>query len=106
VHDSGGVVVFSYPPLKVKVWGEFACFTRPEMKVERVTYPIMTPSAARGVLEAIFWKPEFSWRIREIQILHPIEYCSIVRNEVKSRMGRLDGDFYADEYRTQRTLSP
>lgn len=75
----------SPPPLSVRVWGDFACFTRPEMKVERVTYPVMTPSAARGVLEAIFWKPEFSWRIHEIRVLKPIEYFSILRNEVQSR---------------------
>ena len=53
VHSDG------YRPVEVKVWGEFACFTRPEMKVERVTYPVITPSAVRGMLEAIFWKPEF-----------------------------------------------
>ena len=51
------------PPLAVKIWGELACFTRPETKVERVTYPVITPSAARGILEAIFWKPEFSRRV-------------------------------------------
>ena len=61
------------PPLAVKVWGPFACFTRPEMKVERVTYPVMTPSAARGVLEAIFWKPEFRWRVEEIWVLEPVQ---------------------------------
>lgn len=72
-------------PLDVKVWGEFACFTRPEMKVERVSYPVMTPSAARGVLESIFWKPEMRWRIEEIWVLNPIRYFSIVRNEVSSR---------------------
>lgn len=72
-------------PLEVKVWGDFACFTRPEMKVERVSYPVMTPSAARGVLEAIFWKPEFQWRVREIVVLRPIRYFSILRNEVNSR---------------------
>ena len=55
-------------PLEVKVWGDFACFTRPEMKVDRVTYPVITPSAARGVLEAIFWKPEFQWQIEEIRV--------------------------------------
>ncbi|WP_328774710.1 CRISPR-associated protein Cas5 [Deinococcus aquaedulcis] len=49
--------------LKVKVWSEYACFTRPENKVERVSYDVMTPSAARGVLEAIFWKPEFQWQV-------------------------------------------
>ena len=74
-----------YPPLSVKVWGDFACFTRPEMKVERVSYPVMTPSAARGVLEAIFWKPQFDWRVQEVWVLHPIRYFSILRNEVNSR---------------------
>lgn len=73
------------PPLAVKLWGEYACFTRPEMKVERVSYPVMTPSAARGALEAIFWKPEFRWRVREIHVLRPIRYASILRNEVTSR---------------------
>lgn len=74
-----------YPPLEVRVWGDFACFTRPEMKVERVTYPVMTPSAARGVLEAIFWKPAFTWRVEEIRVLRPVGYFSILRNEVNSR---------------------
>jgi CRISPR-associated protein Cas5d len=73
------------PPLEVKVWGDFACFTRPEMKVERVSYPVMTPSAARGVLESIFWKPEFAWRVREIGVLRPIRYFGILRNEVNHR---------------------
>ena len=74
-----------YPPLEVKVWGELACFSRPEMKVERVSYPLMTPSAARGVCEAIFWRPAISWEILEIAVLNPIEYMSFVRNEVNSR---------------------
>ena len=72
-------------PLTIKVWGDLACFTRPEMKVERVSYPVMTPSAARGILEAVFWKPEFRWRVQEIWILRPIRYTSILRNEVNSR---------------------
>jgi CRISPR-associated protein Cas5d len=72
-------------PLAVRVWGDMACFTRPEMKVERVSYPVMTPSAARGVLEAIFWKPEFTWRVEEIWVLKEINYYSILRNEVNSR---------------------
>ena len=80
-----------YPPLAVRVWGEFACFTRPEMKVERVTYPVMTPSAARGVLEAIFWKPQFAWQVREVWVLKPIRYFSILRNEVNSRASRERG---------------
>lgn len=96
--------------LGVKVWGELACFTRPEMKVERVTYPVMTPSAARGILEAIFWKPEFAWRIREIWVLRPIHYVSLVRNEINSRQSfqaakawvEGGGGFYADEDRAQR----
>lgn len=72
-------------PLQVKVWGEFACYTRPEMKVERVTYPVMTPSAARGVLEAIFWKPEFRWQVESVAVLRPIRYASILRNEINTR---------------------
>ena len=72
-------------PLAVRVWGDLACFTRPEMKVERVSYPVMTPSAARGVLEAVFWKPEFHWRIEEIWVLQPIRYFSLLRNEVNTR---------------------
>ncbi len=71
--------------LEVRVAAEFACFTRPEMKVERVSYPVMTPSAARGVLEAIFWHPQFSWRVREIHVLREINYYSILRNEINSR---------------------
>lgn len=98
------------PPLEVKVWGEFACFTRPEMKVERVSYDVMTPSAARGVLEAIFWKPEFAWRIQEIWVLNPIRHFSIMRNELNSRMSEKaaagwrekGGGYFADEDRTQR----
>jgi CRISPR-associated protein Cas5d len=73
------------------------------MKVERVSYPVMTPSAARGVLEAIYWKPEFEWRVREIAVQRPIRYFSILRNEVQSKAvaGRKE-PFYADEDRTQR----
>lgn len=74
-----------FPSLTVHVWGDFACFTRPEMKVERVSYPVMTPSAARGVLESIFWKPEIRWLVEEIRVLKPIRYFSILRNEVNSR---------------------
>ena len=66
----------------IKVWGDFACFTRPEMKVERVSYDVMTPSAARGVLEAIYWKPSIRWVIRSIQVLRPIEFTNIRRNEL------------------------
>lgn len=97
-------------PVEIKIWGEFALFTRPEMKVERVTYPVMTPSAARGVLEAIFWKPEFTWNVQEIAVLKPIKYFSILRNEVNSRASdraargwaTSGGGFFASEDRAQR----
>lgn len=100
----------SGPPLEVKVWGEFACFTRPEMKAERVSYPVMTPSAARGVLEAVFWKPEFSWRVREIWVLKAIRLFSILRNEVNSKAVvstarswvEDGGGYFAEEDRAQR----
>jgi CRISPR-associated protein Cas5d len=100
------------PPVEVLVWGSLACFTRPEMKVERVSYPVMTPSAARGVLEAIFWRPEFAWVVREISVLRPVRYFSILRNEVNTRVSERTargwqqaggaGGFVASEDRTQR----
>lgn len=102
----------SWVPLEVKVGGDFACFTRPEMKVERVSYPVMTPSAARGVLEAIFWKPEFTWIVREIHVLRPINYLSLLRNEIKNRQSERSarswaaadgiGGYAAPDDRTQR----
>lgn len=67
---------------KLKVWGDNACFTRPEMKVERVSYDVITPSAARGILDAILWKPAILWKIEKIEILKPIQWESIRRNEV------------------------
>lgn len=66
----------------LRVWGDFACFTRPEMKVERVSYDVMTPSAARGVLEAIYWKPQIRWVIRSIHVLNKITFTNIRRNEL------------------------
>jgi CRISPR-associated protein Cas5d len=69
------------PPLVVQVEGPAALFSRPELKVERVTYPVMTPPAARGVLEAIFWKPEMTYRIVAIEVLKPIRRFSVRRNE-------------------------
>lgn len=68
-------------PLSVQVWGPAALFTRPEAKVERLTYPVMTPSAAVGILESIFWKPEFRWDIAAIEVLAPIRYGQVRRNE-------------------------
>jgi len=72
--------------VRLFVSGEYACFTRPEMKVERVSYDVMTPSAARGILEAIHWKPSIKWIIEEIRVLKPIRFQSIRRNEVGAKV--------------------
>lgn len=66
----------------LEVWGDYACFTRPEMKVERVSYDVMTPSAARAIFEAILWKPGIRWNITKIEVLNPIKWISVRRNEV------------------------
>lgn len=87
---------------RVRVRGPLACFTRPEMKAERVSYEVMTPSAARGVLEAILWKPAIRWRIQEIAVLAPIAWTSFRRNEVNSRASLKMAEFYASEDRAQR----
>jgi len=71
--------------VRIRVWGDFACFTRPEMKVERVSYPIMTPSAARGVLEAIFWKPEMYYIIDSITAIRRGKWTAFKRNEIKKK---------------------
>jgi CRISPR-associated protein Cas5d len=68
--------------VRLHVWGERACFTRPEMKVERVSYDVITPSAARGILEAIHWKPAIRWHVDRIHVLRPIRFQSLRRNEV------------------------
>lgn len=72
--------------VKLKVWGEYACFTRPEMKVERVSYDVITPSAARAILEAIYWKPAIRWVVDRIHALSPIRFMNIRRNEVASKI--------------------
>ena len=97
------------PPMTIKVWGDYACFTRPEFKAERVSYEVMTPSAARGVLEAIFWKPEFVWKVREIHVLNKIRRFSMMRNEINSwQSDRAAKDpnyhYYADDDRAQRHM--
>lgn len=68
--------------IKLKIWGDYACFSRPEMKVERVSYDVITPSAARGILEAIYWKPAIRWVIDEIKVINPIKFENIKRNEL------------------------
>lgn len=103
--------------IKLHVWGERALFTRPEMKVERVSYDVITPSAARGILEAIHWKPAIRWVVDSIQVLQPIRFESIRRNEVGSKLsaasvgkairaGRTDGLVnYVEEDRQQRAAT-
>ncbi len=70
----------------IEVWGEFACFTRPELKVERYSYPVITPSSARGIFDSIYWKPGFYWQVESIIILKPIRYVTLKRNEVKDKV--------------------
>lgn len=88
--------------LSVHVSGPLACFTRPEFAAERVSYPVITPTAAVGLLSAIFWKPEFDWRVSEMWVLRPIEWVSITRNEVASRASSRQSHIYATEARVQR----
>ena len=86
----------------LEVSGDYACFTRPEMKVERVSYDVITPSAARGVFSAIFWKPAISWRITRIEVLNPIRWTSIRRNEVKSVASPRSTGFNVEDEHTPR----
>lgn len=104
-------------PVKLHIWGDYACWTRPEMKVERVSYDVMTPSAARGILEAIHWKPAILWVVDAIHVLNPIRFTSIRRNEVgakvpagsvKAAMNRGDTNglgLAVDENRQQRAAT-
>lgn len=98
--------------VRLRVWGATACFTRPEMKVEQVSYDVITPSAARGILEAVYWKPEIRWMITGLHVFAPIRFMSIRRNGVGSkvsdravaaamRTGRGAIAVYADEDRQQ-----
>lgn len=80
-------------PQVLEVWGDFACFSRPELKVERFSYPIITPSAARGILDAIYCKPnkdpaqaQFRWQVTKIELLAPVAYIALRRNEVKEKI--------------------
>ena len=72
--------------VKVRVWGDYALFSRPEMKVERCSYDVITPSAARGILEAIYWHPGMKWCIDKIYVKKPVKFTSVRRNEVKSKV--------------------
>mgnify|MGYP002350485360 CR=1 FL=1 len=110
---SGGDRVQSRSPtIRVRAKGKLACFSRPEFKVERVSYPVMTPSAARGVVEALLWKPAIRWHIERITLLTPIIYIGFRRNEVNSRIPRIPSrlieeggslsPYYCDSDRSQR----
>ncbi|MDD5094295.1 MAG: type I-C CRISPR-associated protein Cas5c [Dehalococcoidia bacterium] len=95
--------------MRLRAWGPNACFTRPEMKVERVSYDVMTPSAARGILEAIHWKPAIRWQVERIDVLKPIRWESVRRNEIGHVMAASKGIFIDDigndgkpKYRLQR----
>jgi len=72
--------------IKLEVWGDYACFTRPEMKTERVTYDVISPSAARGILDAIYWKPSIFWVIDALHVLKPIKFDNVRRNELSKRL--------------------
>ena len=87
---------------RLHVWGEFALFTRPEMKVERVSYEIMTPAAARGILEAILWRPEMRWIVERIDRLAPVEYAQFRRNEVSVKASPDRAAIIVDDVRQQR----
>lgn len=87
----------------LEVWGELACFTRPEMKVERVSYDVITPSAARAIYSAILWKPALRWRIDRIDVLAPIRWINIRRNEIGCLASETSTPIIAEEHRDQRS---
>lgn len=84
----------------LEVWGPMACFTRPELKVERVSYDVITPSAARAIFEAIFWKPAIHWQVTKIEVLNPIKWTSIRRNEVGAVVSK--NPIYIEDKRQQK----
>ena len=89
----------------LEVWGDMACFTRPELKVERVSYDVITPSAARAIFEAIFWKPAIRWQVTKIEVLKPIKWTSIRRNEVGALASpRADAILIEDKRQQKNTL--
>jgi len=87
---------------RLKTWGELACFTRPEIKTERVSYDVITPSAARGIFEAILWNPQIQWHIELIQVLNPIKWINVRRNEIASKAAE-HKEIYIEEERVQRS---
>lgn len=88
--------------IKLEVWGDLACFTRPEMKVERVSYDVITPSAARAIVEAIYWKPAIAWKIDKLHVLNEIQFTNIKRNEVSAVASPLKPYIDVTQSRQQR----
>ena len=86
----------------LEVRGDYACFTRPEMKVERVSYDVPTPSATRAIFEAVFWKPAIRWRVKKIEVLKPIRWTSVRRNEVGAVMSERSSGLFIEDARQQR----
>lgn len=86
----------------LEVWGPMACFTRPELKVERVSYDVITPSAARAIFEAIFWKPAIHWQVTKIEVLNPIKWTNIRRNEVGAVASNKKKQIFIEEERQQK----
>lgn len=86
----------------LEVSGPYACFTRPEMKVERVSYDVITPSAARAIFDAILWKPAISWRVKRIEVLAPVKWISVRRNEVGKVASPRSGGIIIEDHRQQR----
>lgn len=86
----------------LEVWGDMACFTRPELKVERVSYDVITPSAARAVFESIFWKDAIRWEVTKIEVLNPMKWTAIRRNEVGAVAGKNIKSIYIEEKRQQK----
>lgn len=86
----------------IEVWGDMACFTRPELKVERVSYDVITPSAARAIFDAIFWKPAIRWQVTKIEVLSPIKWTSIRRNEVGAVGSLQKNQIYIEDSRQQK----
>ncbi|TWT35608.1 CRISPR-associated protein Cas5 [Posidoniimonas corsicana] len=104
-------------PIAVRIWGDYACFTRPETKVERLSYDVITPSAARGILEAIYWKPQVRWVVERIHVYKPPRFTNLRRNEVASKASAANAKkamngtlkeplaLYVDEVRQQRAAT-
>lgn len=94
--------IYSNKTFCLEVWGDYACFTRPEMKVERVSYDVITPSAVRAIFEAIFWKPAVRWKPRKIEVLNLVKWISVRRNEIGAVMSDRSDGLFIEDNRQQR----